>query len=241
MMDANAAPGSCDGQIVGQHGFDISKSTPFFRHFLEEFQLCLPCTFPCHQGPTTTWRALTGLTEHCIDFVCNPVDLLDQCSFSTTVPDFDLHNGDFDHVLVALQMGWEEYFSAPQTDYKRKEKISFHRNQINRECIEGAIATMQPPHWQVDIAAHFDDCNHALHRGLAQQCPKRHNGPKKSFITPEIWDFRRQKSAAKRQLHALGRRSKREWLSAVFEAWRRRKSSTTNDIDISACWFNYNT
>jgi len=138
-------------------------------------------------------------------------------------------------------MGWEEYFSAPQTDYKRKEKISFHRNQINRECIEGAIATMQPPHWQVDIAAHFDDCNHALHRGLAQQCPKRHNGPKKSFITPEIWDFRRQKSAAKRQLHALGRRSKREWLSAVFEAWRRRKSSTTNDIDISACWFNYNT
>ena len=124
-MDANAAPGSCDGQIVGQHGFDIfEEHTPFFRHFLEEFQLCLPCTFPCHQGPTTTWRALTGLTEHCIDFVCIPVDLLDQCSFSTTVPDFDLHNGDFDHVFGGTSNGLGGSISVPpQTDYKRKEKI----------------------------------------------------------------------------------------------------------------------
>ena len=49
--DANAAPGPSDGRHILQDGFSTSSSTPFLRHFLTMFDLCLPVTSAVHVGP----------------------------------------------------------------------------------------------------------------------------------------------------------------------------------------------
>ena len=70
LLDANAEPGHTDGLHVGPHQTKVSKSTKFFREFLETWQLALPATFSCHSGPQETWTTPDGNSQHCIDHVC---------------------------------------------------------------------------------------------------------------------------------------------------------------------------
>ena len=219
MLDANAAPGEFDGRVVGSTKFGTSKSTPLFRQFLESFDLCLPCTFECHQGTHTTWRAPHGASEHCIDYVTIPAVYKEHCLLSTVVEDFDLHNGDGDHSLVALQLAWSATSIATTTSSAFHAKTSFDRNKIKRETIVQGVASVATPAWHTDVHTHFQSYNQALHDCLSTHCPTSRRGPKKSFITSEIWELRNQKLACKRQLSEVGRRWKQETLRAFFGAW----------------------
>ena len=67
MLDANAASGPRDHRHVGPHDDGPSSNTPLLRDFLKNFELCLPATFDCHQGPQTTWTRPDGALECRID------------------------------------------------------------------------------------------------------------------------------------------------------------------------------
>ena len=241
MLDANAAPGSFDGRTVGQHCFASSKSTPLLRSFLDEFQLCLPSTFQCHQGSAVTWRAPNGLTEHCIDFVCIPESDLQHCSFSTTLPEFELFNGDHDHILIALQLTWAETQHVTFGQPAHLDKPLFDRNQITRDNMESALEGIPVPHWTTDIAAHFDAYNKQLHSCLKRQCPKKSQGPKKAFFTAGTWELRASKCAAKRQLNSLGSRANRERLLFVFKCWQQMKQPAAEAYGCLNDFFHYGT
>lgn len=240
MLDANAAPGLSDGQVVGKQGFASSKSTPLLRAFLEEFHLCLPCTFACHQGPTTTWRAPNGLTEHCIDFVCIPENSLQHCSLSTTLPEFELFNGDHDHLPVAVQLKWEAIRCVTATEGRpQHDHQSFDRTQITRANVELALTDISVPSWSANIETHFEEYNQQIHNCLKRHCPKRKQGPKKSFFTHKVWDLRASKCAVKKQLNALGARTCRTSLVTVFQNWC--KVTQGGVIDRQADLFQYGT
>ena len=72
MIDANASPGDPVPGSVGDRAFPTSRNTPFLRAFLDEFGLCLPCTFDCHIGATHTWSSPDGTVNACIDYICIP-------------------------------------------------------------------------------------------------------------------------------------------------------------------------
>ena len=219
MLDANAAPGESDGRSVGGTTFCTTKSTPLLRQFLDCFDQCLPCTFQCHQGTHTTWRAPNGASEHCIDYVTIPATYKAHCLISTLVEDFDLHNGDGDHSLVALQLAWSATSITTTTTSAFDAKASFDRTKIQRESIAKIVGNIGAPAWHTDVHTHFHSYNQALRDCLSMHCPKRRSGPKKSFITEEIWDLRSQKLACKKQLSEVGRKLKSETLRAFFCTW----------------------
>jgi hypothetical protein len=166
MLDANAAPGESDGRCVGGTTFCSSKSTPLFRQFLDCFDQCLPCTFECHQGTHTTWRAPHGASEHCIDYVTIPATHKDHCLLSTVVEDFDLHNGDGDHSLVALQLAWSATSIATTNTSAFHAKASFDRNKIQREGIAKMVSNIGAPAWHTDVLTFTPTTKHC---GIAFQ------------------------------------------------------------------------
>ena len=248
MLDANAAPGQCDEQIVGVGDLGESKSTPLFRQFLSEFGLCLPCTFPCHHGPRETWTSPHGHSFHCIDYICIPGDRLSACSLSRVVEEFDLVNGAHDHSLVAAQLSWHE---VQQLQVQKKNEVRadassdpFDRQSITRSQVAARVAQIQAPPWEVDIESHFQQYNRELLGSLTSCCPKKKNGPKKSFFTDDLWSLRKRKIAAKRQLCAVHRRQRHEFLGFFFKSWRQsRRSSASQEhghflsyVTTIRCW-----
>ena len=81
------------------------------------------------------------------------------------------------------------------------------------------VSNIGAPAWHTDVHTHFHTYNQALRNCLSTHCPKNSSGPKKSFITEEIWNLRSQKLACKKQLSAVGRRLKSETLRAFFCLW----------------------
>ena len=72
LLDANAGPGSADHVSVFRTIGGHTSSTPLLRTFLQEGNLCLPCTSSCHEGTHTTWITPDGLSEHMIDYIAIP-------------------------------------------------------------------------------------------------------------------------------------------------------------------------
>jgi hypothetical protein len=100
MVDANAAPGDWDGSVVLRDDLSKSLSTPLWREFLQACHLGLPCTSAVHAGELETWISPDGTTQHCIDYVAVDLALMDSCTFSSTVEDFDLGHAQWDHTAT---------------------------------------------------------------------------------------------------------------------------------------------
>jgi hypothetical protein len=90
LMDANAKTGPTQPPIVFEKDDQTSSNTPFLLEFLDMFGQCLPCTSSVQQGPQHTWTTPDGLTEHRIDYIAIPQELLPRCSWSGVVPTLDM-------------------------------------------------------------------------------------------------------------------------------------------------------
>ena len=217
LLDANATPGPTDAIHVGPRSTSSSKSTPFFRDFLETWALALPGTFSCHQGQQATWTSPDGLTHSCIDHVCVPIDRLGACMFSRVIEEMDLGNGNWDHVATATELSWQETLQLP---VQRRKTGSFNREAINGPVMQASLRTVKTPPWLHDIQSHVDMHNQQLASCLQHACPSGPRQAKKSFITQEIWDLRTQKIQCRRIGKDIASRARNELLRAAWHGWR---------------------
>ena len=102
----------------------------------------------------------------------------------------------------------------------------------NRDAI--ASAPMQPSlravsdlHWRTDVEAHVDSVNKIFHNALKTHCPKKKNGPKKAFMSDELWSMRRLKLRLKKQVHSYQRTLGRDFLTNFFLAWKKHTDAGT--------------
>lgn len=96
LLDANADPGHSDGHTVFLHDARSTTNSLLLRDFLHTHSLCLPATSPRHTGPIETWTSPNGQHHHCIDHVVLPQEHLQDCVYSSALPEFDLGNGCWD-------------------------------------------------------------------------------------------------------------------------------------------------
>ena len=183
LIDANATPGHTDAIHVGPRNTQASKSTPLFRDFLETWRLALPGTFSCHQGPQATWTSPDGLTQHCIDHVCVPVNRLRDCMFSRVIDEFDLGNSHWDHAVTGIELSWKEMSQIP---LQRNRGSNINREVISRGTLQTQLCKYVVPAWSQDVQSHVDMHNQHLLSCLRQSCPLASSQAKKSFITADI-------------------------------------------------------
>ena len=215
LIDANASAGGSDGLHVFSHDA-ISSSTRFLRDFLDQFDLCLPSTSNIHRGSQITWRSPDGMLEKRIDFVVVPRNWFDLCQDSVVLQQFDLGHI-YDHQAVQLTLNWMSQHDRP----KPCETLpNYDRSSIAQSEVSKALRDIAVSPWQSDIESHVHRQNEALHNVLAQHCRPAKQGPKKPYLTEQIWLLRKQKLHAKKKLHELGSRLRSELLHVCFAAWQ---------------------
>lgn len=106
MVDANAKVGDDTCDAIGDHGAERGgdRALPF-TSFIREHGLWLPATFPCHDGPTGTWRHPSG-SWHRNDYIGLPMIWSTTSCRSWTSDDIDVSLQHDDHrpALVHIQM-----------------------------------------------------------------------------------------------------------------------------------------
>lgn len=226
MLDANAEPGKQDQTHVGSRDTEPSKSTPYFRDFLQTWKLMLPCTFPCHVGAQATWIAPDGASQHCIDHVCVPLNHHHDCTFSRVLTEFDFGNGLVDHSATAVQIEWTQVM---QVQKHRKVVTQIQRNAISRDLVQPWLQPFVVPDWKQDIQTHVSTHNAHLLYSLQNACPQKPAQPKKSFITEEIWQLRESKLQHKKAVQQISERLRAETLRATWLEWKNLKSQNSTD------------
>ena len=234
MVDANAEPGLADGCCV--HG-DIqreSKNTHFWRDFLHSFQLTLPQTSAQHVGGLDTWVSPDGQTGHCLDYVAVPQEFLVHCTRSQLLETFDLGNEQRDHTPVAVQLQWSGHCSSGSD--KVTQPLNFDRPSIRSASLSGFLSDFTGSTWHTDVESQVQHFNEAVLQDLTKFCPPVRRGPKKNFITDDIWVLRKFKLQHRQKLHRLRKRQTAEALWCCFRAWRRH-----DDTFSAEAAFNYGT
>lgn len=226
LIDANATAGSSDFCHVGPREDVPSSSTQYFRDFLSKHALGLPATFMVHEGPIETWTTPDGQHKSRIDHVAVPLHQCGQCVFSEVLNTFDLCNLE-DHLPVGLQLVWHMHAQVPVKRSIAHQK--FQREDIRQGSLTRALQDYDVPEWACDIEKHVQHYNASLTQTLTEQCPRRRQGPKKSYITDEIWAIRGQKLECKARLRELRSRVRRHVLHGCFLQWRAQDSE--QDVD----------
>ena len=227
MLDANAATGSNDDQHIFQFDDKTTSGTPFLRELLTAHGLCLPATSGCHQGEHDTWICPATERGHRIDFVAIPISWLGTCTLSRTIPELDLGNIG-DHTAVGLEVQWKQY--TTMTSSRRTRQLAFDRGSILTSPLKMSLLAYIPPEWSTDIAQQVEHCNDHLQQVLKKHCPRRRQGPKKPFITEEIWQLRTQKIQTGRRARQLRRMQYRELLAQVFTLWKQSPTEPQGEL-----------
>ena len=218
-VDANAPPGDCDHRQVFTKGFSTTTGTQFLREFMSYFDLCAPSTSELHHGPVDTWTTPDGSSSHVIDFVLVPVSLMSAVTWSQLLENFDLGNCSLDHTPVALDLQWCQHRpSVPQENLKRPG-IAFDRTCIQKADLGSFLGEHRVPDWSCEVDKHFEHIKTHFLDSLQQHCPKRSAGPKKPYMSDEIWELRAQKLTTRKALKELKRRTFHDLLGRAFKAW----------------------
>ena len=225
MLDANAAPGEFDGEAIWSHGLPASSSTSFFRRFVAEQDLFLPCTTSCHRGAIETWTDPAGLKKHCIDYVLLSSHFSEACVLSQVVTEFDLGTSNWDHEATAVEFTWTSW--VPHGSHGKGEGLGFDHTIVTADTVKEILIHHEPAAWETNIEDHVQGFTRSLLDGLRERCPMRKSKPKKRHITPEIWALREQKLHAKKRLKNLAVRQREESLGVIFRSWRGAGESPT--------------
>ena len=236
-VDANAAPGVPDGVSVFQEGFRTSSSTPLLRELLDVFDLCLPITSALHEGSTTTWTSPDD-GEFTIDYVAIPRRWFGACVLSKVLVEFDLANIHLDHTAVALELRWnQEIVIKPPSPCLH---MGFDRSCINSSALRD-LCSPADCHWQDDVEQQANQIANHFRTHLCRHFPLAEKGPKKPYISPEIWALRKQKISLRNQLRKGRSLLRRESLARTLLAWKSVLPGCSTDLTALDLSFAYGT
>ena len=233
LIDANAEPGVADGEVVYKKGLRTSANTIFMRTALHSLQMCLPSTWPIHEGPMSTWTAPNGDDQHCIDYIAIPAHWRMSCTLSRTLEDFDLATSREDHKAVSIELTWQSEerktrraTSKPNVDWSSEE---------TRAHLATAMQEVTCVPWLTDVAKQEQEFSSQINRILRPFCRKSNKGPKKCYIDEKIWQQRSQVLHSRKRLKQIKDSLHREAMYAVFNAWSNRVCDNFDEA------FNYGT
>ena len=122
-----------------------------------------------------------------------------------------------DHEPTAVDLCWKTGVAARCK--RPSAKASFDPSKITCETVEHIMQNYDPPTWMTDIEFQVHDFNQTLLQGLHKRCPKIRQGPKKAYITEDLWQQRQEKLRMKAALKDLARGQRDERLVTIFAAW----------------------
>eukprot|EP00435_Cladocopium_sp_Y103_P064835 s146_g26.t1 len=216
MIDANALSGPQDGRHILHFDDQNSANTVHLRDFLQAHDLYVPATSSIHQGDHTTWTSPGDDQQLRIDFVLIPCDWQSCCTHSECLDTLDFgHLGD--HRAAAIQVQWTALCGAT---LQAPVRHCHDRSLITKYNLQSDLDRYTPCSWGTDIETQVQHFNSHLLHTLTSRCGRQPQGPKKSYITDEIWQLRGQKLRYQRHQRELRCGARRDLLGSCFHGWR---------------------
>jgi len=232
LMDANAAPGARDDEIVFKKGFQTSANTGIFRNFLAANSLCLPATGHTHYGDNATWTSIDGLRQHCIDHIAVPQSWQRRCTWSQVLADFDLATINDDHQPVALQLQLTSMAPAPRSK-TMTHGLQRHEDFNDHEDMHAQLLMTPSLKWSTDVETQNQIITAHLHQILVKHKKQGVEKAKKIYVTEEIWALRQVKLDSKGRIKDARRRLKFTAMAVAFNAWKSSQDHTVLPMDAS--------
>lgn len=216
MIDANARTGPADQLHVFDHDDSANANTVLFRDFLRLHHLCVPSTLPLHEGYHATWIHPSEEAEYRIDYILIPSEWASFCTRSSSLDHLDMgHLGD--HRAMAVEQSWQGTSSNHMLSKTMLK--SYDRTKILKTDLAASLDAYAPLPWNADIEQQVDHFNQHVIQVLQQHCPVQKQGPKKSYISEQIWTLRTQKLRLQRHAKDNKKRQQQELLTRLFQAW----------------------
>eukprot|EP00438_Fugacium_kawagutii_P027229 Skav214322 [mRNA] locus=scaffold86:84509:89755:+ [translate_table: standard] len=218
-IDANATTGETFIPYIDSQSEPENHSTALFRDFLQRSQLYVPAT-DARLGPfCPTWTSPNGQVEHRLDYVLVPMCLQPSCCCCFTGLGIDLNFHDKDHRLTGVKLCWSTHVRQPRPQL---DKWSYSRACIQHtQQLSSCLSNSDKGAWDQDVEKHHEIVNASVGEALTQWCPRKSEGPRKSFIAPEVWKLRQTVLATRRSLRQVGLQAKRAWLKFCFAHWHK--------------------
>eukprot|EP00438_Fugacium_kawagutii_P010365 Skav231995 [mRNA] locus=scaffold719:415087:427369:- [translate_table: standard] len=229
-IDANSSSGPALTNIVFDSDDEHDHSSRDFQEMLRAAQLCLPASDSALGPWTPTWTSPDGQHQRRIDFVCLPWWQHHRCVEAFVCPDIDLNFHGRDHTLTGLHLRWQEHVSLHKVTPAASHKFDRHLITPSAELLEALHSQPSPP-WSQDVESQHRAINDHVRSTLARQCPLKAKGPKKPFITPDIWQLRGQVLQARKLLKRHLASRSREWAKTIFTLWKEQNPNPDTDID----------
>eukprot|EP00438_Fugacium_kawagutii_P009478 Skav204851 [mRNA] locus=scaffold1883:140851:146081:+ [translate_table: standard] len=125
-----------------------------------------------------------------------PRQSLDMKKWRPVIPHlwmiFAQHKGLPTFTTGGFDVGPPDLPTLASTESRRNK---YDRTSIRTQTHREMLTHLPVPAWDADIESHVSSLNSHLRAQLAVTCPIEPRGPKKSYITSDLWELRRKKLA----------------------------------------------
>ena len=219
-VDANAHFATAVDACVGDFGLEQTTTLGgiHFGNFLQRFRLCAPSTFEHHhEGEHHTWHGqANGQGARC-DYFAIPLAWCSGYVRTYLMPSLDAGGRGLDHTPLAMELQ-----ILLLKDVHRKSSASFDRQALLRadaKTVEKVLANLEIPDWTEDIDRHFTSLSWQIEQRLIKFFLQAKQRPKKSYISDDSWDIRKQRMQSKWQLSHIKTKLNILTLKAAFGTW----------------------
>ena len=232
-IDANAHFSYEVPPCIGDAGLEkkTNRSARCFSALLQDFDLFLPSTFSeCHSGEHVTWRRSLKMEGARCDYIAIPQGWAKLPISSFLASTVDAGATTFDHTAVGL---WVKLLCQKR---KPVRKPTFDRDAIRhvtQDQLYELSISFPLISWEENVHSHAMKHTRWLSEWLTKTFPAPVSSPKRSYISAECWEIRRQRLQAHRRLRRGRDCISRYYASTTLLAWRH--SMTLGEAH-DLCW-----
>ena len=215
LIDANASfdPHCCEGAYYRP----LDDNAHAMATFLAQTSM-LPSDLWDEEGSVIkTWKSPTGF-EKALDYICVPQEMvLHLRTIGTDHELLDLFAG-IDHRPLVVKFSFATRAKATRRDkggFDVKAMLSEEGHQKLREIFSGAP---QVP-WETHACDHWEQLQAYLSAQCAQAFPLKSRGPRKTYISDELWGLIANQRQVRGQLRFRNQQHRKNFLWVCLRSW----------------------
>ena len=225
--DCNCSVGSVSSNAIGEVAPDFEDTGgACLRKLCEDHGLIIPSTFShWHVGPSNTYTGARGGSSR-IDYILISAECAPGIASSFVHQDFDLLNGDHDHLPMVLEC---------TIQVRKKCNVgNFRKSSLyNREMVRSGCS---PPHlqrlmsdaplqsWEMDVNDHWNGLRQHLQSTVQSACPCVKRQRRQLYFSDDAWNKLCDRKDVRQQHRALQRAKNHLILAALFHHWKAGKN-----------------
>ena len=208
--DFNARVAERDEACIGDKIDEIATDNGSrLIQFCQDAGLWLPSTYSdLHPGSDYTWHNPRGSKSR-LDYIALEQSFKGCVRSSWTDHSIQVPNNAMDHVLVGMEVGWQE-----QTLYNASNRYGDYdwekmATGEGREQLHEVIERLPAIPWEVDVHSHWQRLEEEIHAGLQKHFPAKRKLSRKDIFSQHTWD-----ALTKRKQYRLGL----DWIDDVLDS-----------------------